>query len=188
VGGLGNRVAVAAVVLLVVVVAADALRGHVGGGSGPAAASTPVAISKTPPLRIAARPSASGDWVVAQRIAPAAIALRGSPETMFLASCAPRDLHLRIRAWRALALTYDGPPCHVPPLELRAVVRDRSGAVLYRGAALAGDPLSQSFAGSGRALAPLRPALIACRHREPVVLQVAGSGLAATGLVRCRRS
>lgn len=183
---LGNRFAVAAAVLLTVVVAADALRVHIGGGTEPAAVWTATERSQSPSLRIVPGPQAPGQWVVAQ-IAPAVIPLRGSPETMFLPSCAARDLHLRVRAWRALALTYDGPPCHVPPLELRAVVRDRSGAVLYRGAALSGEPLSQGFAGHGLALAPLRPAVLVCRRRDPVRVQVTGGGLSAAGVVRCRR-
>ena len=67
--------------------------------------------------------------------------------------------------------------CHVPPLHLRAVVRDATGTVAYRGPAMAREYLAGNYAGEGVAHARL---LAPCGD-----VTVSGSGLSATGTIRC---
>ncbi|HVP74682.1 MAG TPA: hypothetical protein VMS63_01575 [Gaiellaceae bacterium] len=97
--------------------------------------------------------------------------------TAFLPTCPARDLHLSVGPGRALTLRFAGTRCHVPPLHLRAVVRDATGAVAYRGPAMAHEDLSGNYAGEGIAHARL---LAPCGD-----VTVSGSGLSAGGTTRC---
>jgi hypothetical protein len=104
--------------------------------------------------------------------------------TAFLPRCARRSITLSLLPGPQLALRYYGPPCHLPPLRLRALVRDARGRVVYRGPALAHEELSGNFAASSEARAPL---VIGCRSGR-LFVTVSGSGLHASGSARCRGS
>ncbi|MGD0714135.1 MAG: hypothetical protein ABSB24_08125 [Gaiellaceae bacterium] len=123
--------------------------------------------------------------------APATTAEAGAPQpapvpaqvrlvpstTAFLPRCPAADLHLALGPGRTLTLHFVGSRCHVPPLRLRAVVRDATGALAYRGPALAHEDLSGNYAGEGVAHARL---LAPCGD-----VTVSGSGLSASGTIRC---
>jgi hypothetical protein len=104
--------------------------------------------------------------------------------TTFLPRCPRESLSLRVGPGPELVLRFAGSRCHVPPLHLQATVRDSSKRVIYRGPALAAEELSGNFAGSGLRRARL---VIGCRT-ERLVATVSGSGLAASGPIRCRGS
>jgi hypothetical protein len=97
--------------------------------------------------------------------------------TAFLPNCPASDLHLSVGPGRMLTLRFAGGRCHVPPLHLRAVVRDAGGAVLYRGPALAHEDLSGNYAVAAVARAPL---LAPCGR-----VVVSGSRLSASATIRC---
>jgi hypothetical protein len=97
--------------------------------------------------------------------------------TAFLARCPAADLHLTVGPGRTLTLRFAGGRCHVPPLHLRAVVHGMAGALAYRGPALAHEDLSGNYAVSGVAHARL---LAPCGD-----VTVSGSGLSASGTIRC---
>jgi hypothetical protein len=97
--------------------------------------------------------------------------------TAFLPRCPAADLHLALGPGPTLTLRFAGGRCHVPPLRLQAVTRDASGAVAYRGPALAHEDLSGNYAVSGVAHARLQAP---CGR-----VTVSGSGLTATGTIRC---
>ena len=101
--------------------------------------------------------------------------------TAFLPNCPSRDLRLALGPGAQVTLHFSGTRCHVPPLHLTAVLRGGDGRVVYRGPALAAEDLSGNFAGTG-----VRQAgLIGCRGSAPLHAAVAGSGLAASGTIRC---
>jgi len=97
--------------------------------------------------------------------------------TAFLPNCPASDLRLAVGPGRTLTLRFAGRRCHVPPLRLQAVTRNAVGAVAYRGPALAHEDLSGNYAVSGVAHARL---LAPCGR-----VTVSGSGLSATGTIRC---
>jgi hypothetical protein len=97
--------------------------------------------------------------------------------TAFLPQCPASERPLSVGPGRTLTLRFAGSRCHVPPLHLRAIVRDASGAVRYDGPALAHEDLSGNYAVS----AVVRGALSAPCGR----VVVAGSGLHASGTVTC---
>jgi hypothetical protein len=97
--------------------------------------------------------------------------------TAFLPKCPTRDLRLSIGPDGTLTLRFAGRRCHVPPLHLQAVTRNAAGAAEYRGPALAHEDLSGNYAVSGAAHASL---LAPCGR-----VTVSGSGLSATGTIRC---
>ena len=80
-----------------------------------------------------------------------------------------------------LVLRYDGPPCHLPPLRLHAVIRSTGGAALYDGPAPVQEPLAGNYAHGSRAEARLVLPPEACGGRATIT----GGGLAAAGRVRC---
>jgi hypothetical protein len=102
--------------------------------------------------------------------------------TAFLPHCPGRDLTLAVGPRGTLTLRFAGSRCHVPPLGLRAVERDAAGTVVYDGPALAHESLSGNYAVRGAATARL---LGPCT-RSPLTVTVSGSGLRASGTVRCR--
>jgi hypothetical protein len=70
----------------------------------------------------------------------------------------------------------------VPPLHLRAIVRTPDGHTVYAGPALAYEDLSGNYAGEGESHGRL---LGACRAGAATAV-VSGSGLSASGAIRCR--
>jgi hypothetical protein len=164
-----DRLLVGAAVALLVVVAADALNGL---GRGDRSA-TPRPSPPTPPSVYASAP-------------PERIALRGSPETLFLPTCSPRGLSLTVVPGPALLLRYRGGPCQLRRLRLEAVVRDPSGKLLYRGPALRSDALAGNIGNGAERTAPLVPGLLHCDVQAPLAIEVRGAGLAARGVTRCR--
>jgi len=152
-----DRLLVLAAAALLVAISLDALRHH------PHAASSPPATT----AEAAALPPA-----------PVPVRVRLVPSTTaFLPRCPAADLHLTLGPGPALTLRFAGTRCHVPPLHLRAVVRDATGAVAYRGPAMAHEYLSGNYAGEGVAHGRL---LAPCGE-----VTVSGSGLSASGTIRC---
>ncbi len=99
-----DRLLVAALAVLVVAGAADALR-HRHHARTPAlpAVTTEAALPRAPvPARVRLVPST----------------------TAFLPRCANSSIRLTVGPGPVVTLRYAGRPCHVPPLHLRAVVRD----------------------------------------------------------------
>jgi len=101
--------------------------------------------------------------------------------TAFLPRCPARDLDLAIGPGPVLTLRFSGNRCHVPPLHLQAELRRVDGTLVYRGPALAHEDLSGNYAGSGVARARLLGGCPAGR----LLARVSGSGLAASGAIRC---
>jgi hypothetical protein len=189
-----DRVLVAAVLLLVGAVAVDALRGRDGDRS-PGPTQQAERPSPTVPLeRAEPRPApSSGLRAVSSGPAAAASAAEAPvPEevrlvpssTTFLPRCPTKALSLVVGPGPQLVLRFSGPRCHVPPLRLRATIRDSDERVVYRGSALAAEELSGNFAGRGVRRARL---MIGCRT-EQLVATVTGYGLEASGPIRCRGS
>jgi len=159
-----DRVLVAALAVLVVAVAADALshrHGSPKSASPPPAATTAAALPPAPvPERVRLVPST----------------------TAFLPRCADSAIRLAVGPGPVVTLRYSGRPCHVPPLHLRAVVRAQDGHVTYAGPAFAYEDLSGNYAGEGVAHGRL---LAGCGAGAATAV-VSGSGLSASGSVRCR--
>lgn len=145
-----------------------------------AAAALLIAISldalKHRPQRAAPPPATTAEPAPPPAPVPAQVRLVPST-TAFLPRCPAADLHLALGPGPSLTLHFAGTRCHVPPLHLRAVVRDATGAVAYRGPALAHEDLSGNYAGEGVAHARL---LAPCGD-----VTVSGSGLSASGTIRC---
>jgi hypothetical protein len=158
---LADRLAVAAAIALVGAVAADALR-HRHRAAPPTAAAP------------AAKPLLAAPVPARIRLVPSS--------TAFLPRCAPARTSLALAAGPRLVLRYEGPPCHLPPLRLRAVVRSGGGGVLYRGRAVAADALAGNYAADSHADAPLLGAAARCGAR----VAIAGGGLDVRGRIRCR--
>ena len=175
-----DRLIVAAALVLVAVVAIDGLRGHRSSSSSsqsfpPPPRSTHVATrTDTNQAQVEFRAS-PGEAPV-----PALVRLIPS-DTAFLPNCPTRSLTLRLVSGPALRLHFVGSRCHVPPLHLRAEVRDAKGRLVYAGPALAHEDLSGNYAGEGITRAPL---LVGCRS-TPLFATITGSGLTADGPVRC---
>jgi hypothetical protein len=156
-----DRLLLAGACALVVAVAVDALRPH----------------HAASPARTRAVAAPAG--------VPERVALRGSPETAFLPTC--RLASLRLAVVRAsVELRYRGGRCHLPPLGLRATVRDRAGNVVYRGRAVPHWGLAGNLAGAATLTARLAPEVLRAQGRE-LSVRVAGRGLAAAGRIRCGR-
>jgi hypothetical protein len=189
-----DRVLVAAALLLVAAVAVDALRGR-GGDRGPLQAqqAAPPAPATTLERRTPGPAPFSGrqaQWSgsvakasVAEAPVPEAVRLVPS-STTFLPRCPRESLSLGVGPGPQLVLRFAGPRCHLPPLRLQATIRDSDEHIIYRGPALAAEELSGNFAGSGVRRARL---VIGCRT-ERLVATVTGSGLDASGPIRCRGS
>jgi hypothetical protein len=157
-----DRLLIAAVLVLAAAAAADALRGR-GSHGRPTAAEPRSEMSR-------------GEAPVPERI-------RLVPsDTAYLPACAAPALRLSVGPGPQLALRYAGPPCHVAPLHLRAIVRGAGGRVVYRGPAMAREELSGNFAGRGETHGRL---LVGCRSAQ-LMATVRGSGLRARGSIRCR--
>jgi len=159
-----DRLLVVAAAALVAAIAWTGLR------SGP---QTPAPTKATTPAKAAAPPRPPAPVPEDVRLVPSS--------TAFLPHCPAADLHLAVGPGPVLRLRFAGGRCHVPPLRLRAVERDASGAVVYRGPALAYESLSGNYAVRGSARGPL---LGPC-DRGPLAVTVAGSGLRARGTARC---
>jgi hypothetical protein len=101
--------------------------------------------------------------------------------TAFLPQCPARDLRLSVGPAPVLTLRFAGSRCHVPPLHLRAVLRRDDGTIVYRGPALAHEELSGNYAGSGVS----RARLLGGCPAGGLLATVTGSGLGASGAVRC---
>lgn len=159
-----DRVLVAALAVLVFAVAADALRhrhASTHASSPPPAATTEAALPPAPvPERVRLVPST----------------------TAFLPRCTNSSIRLAVGPGPVVTLRYTGPPCHVPPLHLRAVVRAADGHVTYAGPAMAYEYLSGNYAGEGVAHGRV---LGGCRAGAATA-DVSGAGLSATGSIRCR--
>jgi hypothetical protein len=151
-----DRLLVLAAAALLIAISLDALKHH------PQRAAPPAATT-----REAALPAAPVPELV--RLVPST--------TAFLPRCPAADLHLALGPGPTLTLHFAGDRCHVPPLHLRAVVRDATGAVAYSGPALAHEDLSGNYAVSGVAHARM---LVPCGS-----VTVSGSGLSASGSIRC---
>jgi hypothetical protein len=174
-----DRVLIGLALLLVAAVAADAMRGP-GGTRTPAADTQPL---KPLPASTVAAVSEMSDPGLEAPPAPVPERVRLVPSTTaFMRNCSSRSLRLSVGPGPTISLAYDGGPCHVPPLRLRAVVRDAAGRLVYRGPALAYEDLSGNLAGRISKAAPL---LSGCRSRT-LRATVAGSGLFASGSIRCR--
>ena len=157
-----DRLLVAALAVLVVAGAADALRHrHHARVTAPPAAATEAALPRAPVPELV-------------RLVPST--------TAFLPRCANSSIRLTVGPGPVVTLRYAGPPCHVPPLHLRAVVRTTDGRVAYAGPALAYEDLSGNYAGEGVSHGRL---LGACRAGAATAA-VNGSGLSAGGAIRCR--
>ena len=115
-----DRGLVAAALVLVAVILAGALSHVSFGGHDASPATTQPKAVPAPPVK----PTVS--IVVGQ----SDIELHGSPETEFLRHCRLDRLGLDVVRGQRVAMRYDGPPCHVPRLELTAVVRDPGGRVV----------------------------------------------------------
>ena len=157
-----DRVLVAALAVLVVAVTADALRHRHGA-------------RKTTP-----EPTATTEAALPPAPVPERVRLVPST-TAFLPRCADASIRLAVGPGPAVTLRYAGRPCHLPPLRLRAVVRAADGHVVYAGPALAYEDLSGNYAGEGAARGRL---LGGCRAGAATAA-VRGSGLAASGTIRC---
>ena len=159
-----DRILIAAVAVLVVVVAADALRHRHGSAQQAAPPPATTTASSLPPAPVPER----------VRLVPST--------TAFLPRCANSSVHLTVGPGPFVTLRFAGPPCHVPPLHLRAIVRTADGHVTYSGPAMAYEDLSGNYAGEGVAHGRL---LGAC-SAGAATAEVSGSGLSATGSIRCR--
>jgi len=151
-----DRLLVLAAAALLIAISLDALRRH--------------------PQTAAPAPAATAESALPPAPVPERVRLVPST-TSFLPRCPATDLHLALGPGPTLTLRFAGTRCHVPPLHLRAVVRDATGAVTYRGPAMAHEYLSGNYAGAGVAHARL---LAPCGD-----VTVSGSGLSAAGTVRC---
>jgi len=161
-----DRLLVVAAAVLLVAISWDALVRRPGG----AHETTPAATIRAAP-EDAPPPEAPVPKLV--RLVPSS--------TAFLPRCPLGDLHLTVGPTPSLTLRFAGGRCHVPPLRLQAVLRRPDGTVAYQGRALAHEDLSGNYAGSGIARAPL---LRGCAE-ERLVATVRGSGLEASGTIRC---
>ena len=151
-----DRLLVLAAAALLVAISVDALKRHSRRSAPPAATARAAVIPPAPvPERVRLVPSS----------------------TAFLPRCLDADLRLVLGPGPTVTLHFTGTRCHVPPLHLRAVVRDATGAVAYRGPALAHEDLSGNYAGAGVAHGRL---LGPCGD-----VTVSGSGLSASGATRC---
>ena len=124
----------------------------------------------------APRPATAAEPAPPPAAVPAQVRLVPST-TAFLPRCPAADLHLALGPGPTLTLEFAGTRCHVPPLHLRAVVRDATGSVSYRGPAMSHEDLSGNYAVEGVAHARL---LAPCGD-----VTVSGSGLSASGTIRC---
>ena len=157
-----DRVLVVAAAVLLVAISWDAFVRGPGGTRAPAATT---AAADAPP------PEAPVPELV--RLVPSS--------TAFLPRCPVGDLHLTVGPAPEVTLRFAGGRCHVPPLRLQAVLRRPDGTIAYQGRALAHEDLSGNYAGSGLARAPLLDGCAA----ERLVATVRGSGLEASGTIRC---
>jgi hypothetical protein len=158
---LADRLVLGAAIALAAAIGADALhhRRHAATVFPPAVRKSAGPVAAPVPARIRLVPSS----------------------TAFLRRCAPRRTSLSLTAGPRLLLRYDGPPCHLPPLHLRARVRTSAGALSYDGPALAGEPLAGNYARDSRIEAALLPRAAVCGGR----VAITGGGLAAAGRIRC---
>jgi hypothetical protein len=136
-------------------------------------------LARRPGSHTAARP-ATTEQAVPEAPVPDLVRLVPS-STAFLPRCPARDLHLTLGPGPLLTLRFAGGRCHVPPLHLRTELRHADGTLVYRGPALAHEDLSGNYAGSGVARARLLGGCPAGLLR----VRVSGSGLAASGPIRC---
>jgi hypothetical protein len=170
---IADRLVVGAAIVLVVAVGADAVRHHRSGRGAPATA--PLVRTTT-----AAQLQSEMGGLPAARV-PLQVRLVPS-STAFLRRCGASRASLALLAGPRLVLRYSGPPCHLPPLGLRAVLRWHDGKLLYDGAATAPDALAGNYADGSRGEAPLLGAASICGARATI----SGGGLATAGTVRCR--
>jgi hypothetical protein len=161
-----DRLLVLAAAALIVAISWDALVR--GPAPHPAAAPTP---ATTTIARAPALPEAPVPELV--RLVPSS--------TAFLPRCPARDLQLTVGPRPRLTLRFTGTRCHVPPLHLQVELRRLDGTLVYFGPALAHEDLSGNYAGSGVAHGRL---LGGC-PAGPLLARVRGSGLVASGTVRC---
>ena len=154
-----DRLLVAALAVLVVAGAADALRHrHHARTPAPPAVTTAAALPRAPvPVRVRLVPST----------------------TAFLPRCANSSIRLTVGPGPVVTLRYAGRPCHVPPLHLRAVVRDGGRACRRTPAPRSRTRICPgNYAGEGVAHGRL---LGACRAGAATAA-VSGSGLSASGV------
>jgi hypothetical protein len=162
-----DRLLVLAAAALIVAISWDAI--------GRRPASHPAATPAPAPTRTTHARTALPDAPVPElvRLVPSS--------TAFLPRCPASDLHLAVGPGPQLTLRFSGSRCHVPPLHLQAEVRRTDGALVYYGPALAHEDLSGNYAGSGVA----RGRLLGGCPTGPLLVRVSGSGLAASGTIRC---
>jgi len=158
---IADRLVLGAAIVLVTAIGADTLRHRHHAVTPPA-----------PAVRQAAGPVA----------APVPVRIRLVPSsTAFLRRCDAAHTSLSLAPGPLLVLRYDGPPCHLPPLRLHAVVRAADGATLYDGPAPLEETLAGNYGRGSRAEARLVVPPEACGGRA----SIAGGGLVAAGRVRC---
>ncbi len=162
---IADRLVAGAAFVVVAAVAVDAVRGHRSAAPPP---------SPPPPTTTTA---------AQVRVAPVPVRIRLVPSsTAFMRACVPARARLALAPGPRLVLRYEGPPCHLAPLALRAVVRWHDAKRLYDGPATARDALAGNYADGLTADARLvGPASVCGGHAV-----ISGAGLVADGTIVCR--
>jgi hypothetical protein len=175
-----DRLLIAAALGIVALVAASALASHFRSTTRvEAIATTP----HPPPLGAEARSDPTSISIV---VGQSDIALHASPETTFLRLCRFDRLDIGVRPGPRLVLGYDGPPCHLPELDIQAAVRDVHGRYVRVVDALPPHPFPPNLAGHQTLSTPLLPGLLRCWSGRPLGLRVNLRGTAISGTIRCR--
>jgi hypothetical protein len=174
-----DRLLIAAALGIVALVAASALAPHFRHTDREAAAERAAATTFT----TAPKPDPTSISIV---VGHSDIALHASPETTFLRLCRFDRLDIGVRPGPRLVLRYDGPPCHLPELDLMAAVRDVRGDYVHRVEALPPQAFPPNLAGRQTLSTPLLPGLLRCWSGRPLGLRVNLRGTAISGTIRCR--
>jgi hypothetical protein len=172
-----DRLLIAAALGIVALVVASALAPHFRHTAREAAAE-PASVGTT-----ALKPDPTSISIV---VGHSDIALHASPETTFLRLCRFERLDFGVRPGPKLVLRYDGPPCHLPELDLTAAVRDVHGDFVHRVQALPPQPFPPNLGGRQTLSTPLLPGLLRCWPGRPLGLRVNLRGTAISGTIRCR--
>jgi hypothetical protein len=172
-----DRLLIAAALGIVALIAASALAPHFRH-------TTREAVGE-PSLRLG-RPLKPDPTSISIVVGQSDIALHASPETTFLRMCRFDRLDLAVRRGPRLQLHYDGPPCHLPELDIDAAVADVRGEYTHRVEALPPHPFPPNLAGDQTLSTHLLPGLLRCWSGPPLGLRVNLRGTAITGTIRCR--
>jgi hypothetical protein len=172
-----DRLLIAAALGIGALVVASALAPHLRSSSRPESAFTT-------PITFPA--DTTGGRSISIVVGQSDIALHASPETTFLPLCRFERLNIGVRPGPKLVVRYDGPPCHLPELDLHAAVRDVRGDYVQRVDALPPDPFPPNLAGRETLSTRLLPGLMRCWSGRPLGLRVNLRGTAISGTIRCR--